>query len=195
MKLTFYKHSTYHAQKIYKHYHKSFKKIYIILNNTIKKKKYPKSIPHNINAFSLPLHRQRTKITSLLTPSLHSKAPNTHFPETYIHSHAYAHTYIPTALTFLIDLVTAAPSEERRFFSFHEWGISVYEPSACRLYHQIKSTDIIPGTQVSSARVNIAVTLMQIGQFALEREGRRNAVYLYTRGREFRRNWTWLSRE
>ncbi|XP_031783658.1 follistatin-related protein 5 isoform X2 [Nasonia vitripennis] len=40
-----------------------------------------------------------------------------------------------------------APSEERRFFSFHEWGISVYEPSACRLYHQIKSTDIIPGTQ------------------------------------------------
>uniref|UniRef100_A0ABD2XK46 Follistatin-related protein 5 n=1 Tax=Trichogramma kaykai TaxID=54128 RepID=A0ABD2XK46_9HYME len=40
-----------------------------------------------------------------------------------------------------------APSEERRFFAFHEWGISVYEPSACRLYHQIKSTDIIPGTQ------------------------------------------------
>ncbi|XP_023245992.1 follistatin-related protein 5-like isoform X2 [Copidosoma floridanum] len=42
---------------------------------------------------------------------------------------------------------TPTPSEERRFFSFHEWGISVYEPSACRLYHQIKSTDIIPGTQ------------------------------------------------
>ncbi|KAJ8674779.1 hypothetical protein QAD02_010565, partial [Eretmocerus hayati] len=40
-----------------------------------------------------------------------------------------------------------APNEERRFFSFHEWGISIYEPSACRLYHQIKSTDIIPGTQ------------------------------------------------
>ncbi|XP_008555212.1 follistatin-related protein 5 [Microplitis demolitor] len=40
-----------------------------------------------------------------------------------------------------------AANEERRFFSFHEWGISVYEPSACRLYHQIHSTDIIPGTQ------------------------------------------------
>ncbi|KAF7990989.1 hypothetical protein HCN44_000794 [Aphidius gifuensis] len=40
-----------------------------------------------------------------------------------------------------------AANEERRFFSFHEWGISVYEPSTCRLYHQIGSTDIIPGTQ------------------------------------------------
>ncbi|XP_012252708.2 follistatin-related protein 5-like isoform X2 [Athalia rosae] len=40
-----------------------------------------------------------------------------------------------------------AASEERRFFSFHEWGVSIYEPSACRLYHQIKSSDIIPGTQ------------------------------------------------
>lgn len=42
----------------------------------------------------------------------------------------------------------AAPNEERRFFSFHDWGVSVYEPTACRLYHQIQSTDIIPGTQV-----------------------------------------------
>ncbi|XP_059480798.1 follistatin-related protein 5-like isoform X2 [Neocloeon triangulifer] len=40
-----------------------------------------------------------------------------------------------------------APSEERRFFSFHDWGVSVYEPTACRLYHQIQATDIIPGTQ------------------------------------------------
>ncbi|KAG8276434.1 Follistatin- protein 5 [Homalodisca vitripennis] len=40
-----------------------------------------------------------------------------------------------------------APNEERRFFSFHDWGVSVYEPTACRLYHQIQSTDIIPGTQ------------------------------------------------
>ncbi|KAF4531901.1 hypothetical protein B566_EDAN000930 [Ephemera danica] len=39
------------------------------------------------------------------------------------------------------------PSEERRFFSFHDWGVSVYEPTACRLYHQIQATDIIPGTQ------------------------------------------------
>ncbi|XP_078050075.1 follistatin-like 5 [Augochlora pura] len=38
-------------------------------------------------------------------------------------------------------------SEERRFFSFHEWGILVYEPSACRPRHEIRSTDIIPGTQ------------------------------------------------
>ncbi|XP_043473135.1 follistatin-related protein 5-like isoform X1 [Leptopilina heterotoma] len=41
----------------------------------------------------------------------------------------------------------SATNEERRFFSFHEQGISIYEPSACRLYHQIRSTDIIPGTQ------------------------------------------------
>ncbi|KAG8235846.1 hypothetical protein J437_LFUL015639 [Ladona fulva] len=41
----------------------------------------------------------------------------------------------------------AAPNEERRFFSFHDWGVSVYEPTACRLYHQIQATDIIPGTQ------------------------------------------------
>lgn len=45
------------------------------------------------------------------------------------------------------DPTPTAPNEERRFFSFHDWGISVYEPTACRLYHQIQSTDIIPGTQ------------------------------------------------
>ncbi|XP_076618582.1 follistatin-like 5 [Colletes latitarsis] len=38
-------------------------------------------------------------------------------------------------------------SEERRFFSFHEWGILVYEPSTCRPRHEIRSTDVIPGTQ------------------------------------------------
>ncbi|XP_037025567.1 follistatin-related protein 5-like isoform X2 [Bradysia coprophila] len=37
--------------------------------------------------------------------------------------------------------------EERKFFVFHEYGIAVYEPSACRLHHQIHSTDVIPGTQ------------------------------------------------
>uniref|UniRef100_A0A6P7FSV5 Follistatin-related protein 5-like isoform X1 n=1 Tax=Diabrotica virgifera virgifera TaxID=50390 RepID=A0A6P7FSV5_DIAVI len=42
---------------------------------------------------------------------------------------------------------TSSPNEERRFFAFHDWGISVYEPSTCRLYHRIQSTDIIPGTQ------------------------------------------------
>lgn len=41
-------------------------------------------------------------------------------------------------------------NEERRFFAFHDWGISVYEPSTCRLYHQIQSSDIIPGTQVGN---------------------------------------------
>lgn len=40
-----------------------------------------------------------------------------------------------------------ALNEEHRFFSFHDWGVSVYEPTACRLYHQIQATDIIPGTQ------------------------------------------------
>ncbi|KAL3284650.1 hypothetical protein HHI36_018804 [Cryptolaemus montrouzieri] len=38
-------------------------------------------------------------------------------------------------------------NEERRFFAFHDWGVSIYEPTACRLYHRIQSTDIIPGTQ------------------------------------------------
>ncbi|KAH6944055.1 hypothetical protein HPB50_001477 [Hyalomma asiaticum] len=40
-----------------------------------------------------------------------------------------------------------APSEERRFFTFHDWGVAVYDPDNCRLYHQIQSVDIIPGTQ------------------------------------------------
>lgn len=46
------------------------------------------------------------------------------------------------------NLISASPNEERRFFAFHDWGVSVYEPSTCRLYHRIQSTDIIPGTQV-----------------------------------------------
>lgn len=45
----------------------------------------------------------------------------------------------------------ATENEERRFFSFHKWGILVYEPSACRPRHEIRSTDVIPGTQVRSA--------------------------------------------
>ncbi|XP_012225565.2 follistatin-related protein 5-like [Linepithema humile] len=40
-----------------------------------------------------------------------------------------------------------AMDEERRFLSFHEWGILVYEPSTCHALHEIHSTDIIPGTQ------------------------------------------------
>lgn len=36
--------------------------------------------------------------------------------------------------------------EERKFFVFHEYGIAVYEPSACHLHHQIHGSDIIPGT-------------------------------------------------
>lgn len=57
--------------------------------------------------------------------------------------------YVSMNKYWVFSTPTAAASEERRFFSFHEWGISVYEPSACRLYHRIQSTDIIPGTQVS----------------------------------------------
>ncbi|XP_050305276.1 follistatin-related protein 4-like isoform X2 [Anthonomus grandis grandis] len=37
--------------------------------------------------------------------------------------------------------------EEQRFFAFHELGISIYDPAACRLHHIIKGTDIIPGTE------------------------------------------------
>ncbi|KAG8190293.1 hypothetical protein JTE90_012583 [Oedothorax gibbosus] len=39
------------------------------------------------------------------------------------------------------------PHLDHRFFAFHDWGVSVYEPDNCRLYHQIQSTDVIPGTQ------------------------------------------------
>jgi hypothetical protein len=63
-------------------------------------------------------------------------------------------------LSYKLRAVVAAPNEERRFFSFHDWGVSVYEPTACRLYHQIQATDIIPGTQVSTADAvtNINIT-------------------------------------
>lgn len=47
-----------------------------------------------------------------------------------------------------IVIYLASENEERRFFSFHKWGILVYEPSTCRLRHEIRSTDVIPGTQV-----------------------------------------------
>ena len=30
---------------------------------------------------------------------------------------------------------------------FHDWGLAVYEPEECRLFHVIQGTDIIPGTQ------------------------------------------------
>ncbi|XP_012144462.2 follistatin-like 5 isoform X2 [Megachile rotundata] len=50
----------------------------------------------------------------------------------------------PTPITTVI---LATENEERRFFSFHEWGILVYEPSTCRPRHEIRSTDVIPGTQ------------------------------------------------
>ena len=38
--------------------------------------------------------------------------------------------------------------ENKKFFVFHDWGVSVYEPQNCRLLHMIQSTDIMPGTQV-----------------------------------------------
>ncbi|CAD7093985.1 unnamed protein product [Hermetia illucens] len=37
--------------------------------------------------------------------------------------------------------------EERKFFTFYDFGVAVYEPANCRLHHQIQGTDIIPGTQ------------------------------------------------
>ncbi|GFG35030.1 hypothetical protein Cfor_04391, partial [Coptotermes formosanus] len=60
---------------------------------------------------------------------------------------AATNNILTVAATNNILTVAAAPNEERRFFSFHDWGVSVYEPTACRLYHQIQATDIIPGTQ------------------------------------------------
>lgn len=46
-----------------------------------------------------------------------------------------------------LKFISAVINEERKFFVFHEYGIAVYEPSACRLHHQIQGTDVIPGTQ------------------------------------------------
>lgn len=37
--------------------------------------------------------------------------------------------------------------DSKKFFVFHDWGVSVYEPQNCRLLHVIQSTDIMPGTQ------------------------------------------------
>ncbi|XP_045617913.2 follistatin-related protein 5 isoform X3 [Procambarus clarkii] len=37
--------------------------------------------------------------------------------------------------------------QESRVFVFHDWGIAVYEPDECRLFHVIQGTDVIPGTQ------------------------------------------------
>jgi len=50
-------------------------------------------------------------------------------------------------------LYPVATDEERRFLSFHEWGILVYEPSTCHALHEIHSTDIIPGTQVRVKKI------------------------------------------
>ena len=43
----------------------------------------------------------------------------------------------------------------KKFFVFHDWGVSVYEPQNCRLLHMIQSTDIMPGTQVSGFPIDI----------------------------------------
>lgn len=37
--------------------------------------------------------------------------------------------------------------QESRVFVFHDWGVAVYEPDECRLFHVIQGTDVIPGTQ------------------------------------------------
>jgi len=50
-------------------------------------------------------------------------------------------------------LHAVATDEERRFLSFHEWGILIYEPSTCHALHEIHSTDIIPGTQVRNQNI------------------------------------------
>ncbi|OXA59102.1 Follistatin-related protein 5 [Folsomia candida] len=49
----------------------------------------------------------------------------------------------------VIDQQTPATVQinESQFLVFHSRGISVYDPSTCRIQHQIQGTDIIPGTQ------------------------------------------------
>lgn len=80
------------------------------------------------------------------------------FVNTFKMMHFFLYHFVFSTFVVLVDYnnvielnklcLLASPNEERRFFAFHDWGISVYEPSTCRLYHQIQSTDIIPGTQV-----------------------------------------------
>lgn len=41
---------------------------------------------------------------------------------------------------------TVQRNDEQKFVVFHEYGIAIYEPSNCRLHHQIRSTDKIPGS-------------------------------------------------
>ncbi|XP_037069309.1 follistatin-related protein 5-like [Pollicipes pollicipes] len=55
------------------------------------------------------------------------------------------------AVSSLLVQQKAQPDEptdsESQLMLFHDWGISVYDPSSCRLEHQIQGSDIIPGTQ------------------------------------------------
>lgn len=43
-------------------------------------------------------------------------------------------------------LCAALLTEEQKFFVFHDYGIAIYEASACHLHHQIHGNDLIPGT-------------------------------------------------
>ena len=48
----------------------------------------------------------------------------------------------------LINFLFTVQTNETQFFVFHESGIAVYDPTNCRIQHQILAKDIIPGTQV-----------------------------------------------
>ena len=50
-------------------------------------------------------------------------------------------------LCFLFCFTSAGEQQESRVFVYHDWGVAVYEPDECRLFHVIQGTDVIPGTQ------------------------------------------------
>lgn len=50
-------------------------------------------------------------------------------------------------LYLLFYFTVAGEQQESRVFVFHDWGVAVYEPDECRLFHVIQGTDVIPGTQ------------------------------------------------
>lgn len=53
-------------------------------------------------------------------------------------------------------------SDERKFVVFHDYGIAVYEPEACKLHHQIHGTEFIFGTK--DIICNSKSTLCEWGQ-------------------------------
>ena len=60
--------------------------------------------------------------------------------------------FLPGSLMEHTEESSLLSESNKKFFVFHDWGVSVYEPQNCRLLHMIQSTDIMPGTQVKNIK-------------------------------------------